>query len=41
MKDSVNNGNPVITEAPIFTEEDEYEVLDDLHLDLLRGSDPT
>lgn len=32
--------NAFTTEAPIITEEDEFEALDDLHLDLLRGSDP-
>ena len=33
--------NPHIQEGPVITEEDEYEVFDDLHLDLVRGSEPT
>jgi len=37
-KDTYNN--PLMTEGPIITEEDEFDALDDLHLDLLRGSDP-
>lgn len=32
--------NPLMTDGPIITEEDEFDALDDLHLDLLRGSDP-